>query len=212
VLGPTTGKESFTSIANPKTTACPEGIVALKDVGANILICDKWNSKGGRETAISPEVTQVGVDIDMIIGEHTTEEQLLKAGAETAAFLKAHCGATDVKAYMLSKETPTFMLGGESTIKLPEVVIGGAKGAADAGPAWIAASEIHDKMSVDGMTATLIEGIVAAAAAAKDEDALRHALQRLLKPKLGCMVNHAYAMGHHTVLEEIGPPRQDCRQ
>eukprot|EP01048_Picozoa_sp_COSAG05_P010178 COSAG05_NODE_882_length_6789_cov_6.646487_6_plen_218_part_00 len=68
VLGPCTGNETFTAIANKKTEPATEGVVALKDEGAGLLVCDKWNSKGGLETAISPEVTEVGIDIDMIVG------------------------------------------------------------------------------------------------------------------------------------------------
>ena len=68
VLGPAAGDESFTPIANPKTVVVPAGQVVLADQGAKVVICDKWNSKGGLDTAVSPEVTSVGIDIDMIIG------------------------------------------------------------------------------------------------------------------------------------------------
>ena len=77
VLAAATGEESFTPIANPKTVAAKAGQVVLADRGAQVVICDKWNSKGGKDTAISPEVTAVGIDIDMILDDHTKESELL---------------------------------------------------------------------------------------------------------------------------------------
>ena len=46
-------------------------------------------------------------------------------------------------------------------------------------------------------------------AALEGKDAtVREALAATLKPKLNALQNHAYAMGHSTMLDEIGPPRQ----
>jgi DNA/RNA-binding domain of Phe-tRNA-synthetase-like protein len=216
VLGPAQGDESFTPIANPKTVTTPAGQVVLADQGAKVVICDKWNSKGGLDTAISPEVSSVGIDIDMIIGEHTKQEELLEAAALAASILRTYCGATEIKAYELSKDTPSFSLGGPSTIVLPEVSGGGGgAAAAPTGPAWVQSGPAHEAMGVGAMTGTLVESVLAVlgehlpaeALEGKDEK-LRAALEKAMKRKLNSAINHAYAMGHSTVLEESGPPRQ----
>lgn len=156
--------------------AVPKGAVSLRDVGSGTLICEKWNAKGGKETCISAEATSVGIDIDMIVGEHTTEDELLQAGADAARILRQHCGATDVKAYLLSPESPSFVLGGSSTLQLPEMAAKlGAGGASiststDAATEWIQAGPDHQAMSVDTVTilrsGAQFQATVAAAAGA----------------------------------------------
>jgi hypothetical protein len=56
------------------------------------------------------------------------------------------------------------------------------------------------------------EGLGAPGTPPLEGQALEQALLGLLKPRLNSLQNHAYAMGHQTILEESGPPRQDCRQ
>ena len=58
---------------------------------------------------------------------HSTEQDLVDAAAVCADALKRYCGAKAVLSYRLSKETPSFALGGSSTIKLPAAPAGGAK-------------------------------------------------------------------------------------
>ena len=214
VLGPAQGDESFTPIANPKTVNTPAGQVVLADRGSKVVICDKWNSKGGIDTAISPEVTSVGIDIDMIIGEHTKYEELLAAAAMAASILRRYCGATEIKAYELSKEKPSFSLGGPSTVVLPEAS-GGDGAAVPTGPAWVQSGEHHEAMSVGAVTSNLVDTALAvlgeqlpADVLAGKDDKLRAALEKAMKRKVNSAINHAYAMGHTTVLEESGPPRQ----
>lgn len=214
VLGPAQGDESFTPIANPKTVATPAGQVVLADRGNKVVICDKWNSKGGYETAISPEVTSVGIDIDMIIGDHTKHEELLAAAALAASILRNYCGATEIKAYELSKDTPSFSLGGPSTLVLPEQ-IGGGGVALPTGPAWVQSGAQHEAMSVGAVTSDLVEAALAvlgqqlpADVLEGNDDKLRAALEKAMKRRVNSVINHAYAMGHTTRMEESGPPRQ----
>eukprot|EP01048_Picozoa_sp_COSAG05_P010177 COSAG05_NODE_882_length_6789_cov_6.646487_5_plen_163_part_00 len=134
-------------------------------------------------------------------GDHSTEADLLQAGAHTAAYLKLFCGATDVRAYLLSPDTPSFELGGESTVKLPAFKEGGKSGGAAAtatGPAWVPATAAHDRMSVSGVTETIVEGVLAAVAekgaagrTIAQDAALRQQLQRLCKLNLNSLQNHA---------------------
>lgn len=150
-------------VCRPAATVS-EGAVSLCDKGAGTLICEKWNAKGGKETSISAGATSVGIDIDMIVGEHTSEAELLQAGADAARILTQYCGATDVSAYLLSPESPSISLGGASTLQLP--ALSTTPGAADAAssPAaatatplattteWIQAAAHHQAMSVDAVS------------------------------------------------------------
>ena len=52
-----------------RSQCCPlgKGDVVLKDDTQKVVICNNWNSKGGKDTAISGAVKDVVIDIDMII-------------------------------------------------------------------------------------------------------------------------------------------------
>ena len=80
-----------------------------------------------------------------------------------AAYLKLYCGASDVRAYMLAPSSPSFELGGESTIVLPAFEEGGKGGkggkVGETGLAWVPATAAHDRMSVASVTDTLVDGV-----------------------------------------------------
>lgn len=115
---------------------------------------------------------------------------------------------------MLSKDTPSFELGGPSTIALPEV--GAAAAAAGpTGPAWVQSTPVHQGMSTGAMTDSLIESVMAVmakelgeASLEGKEEKVKAALTKAMKFKVNALYNHGYAMGHTTVMEEAGPPRQ----
>lgn len=70
------------------------------------------------------------------------------------------------------------------------------------------AGGVHTREQV---SAELVAGVLSLVSGGSNGVALEKALLGLIKPRLNSLQNQAYAMGHQTVLEESGPPRQDCR-
>jgi DNA/RNA-binding domain of Phe-tRNA-synthetase-like protein len=165
VLGPAAGGESFRAIATPDKapTAMAAGQLCLTDQGSGTVICQNWNAKGGADFCISPAVTDVGIDIDMIVGAGgATLEELQQAAQLCADLLRAHCGAPEVSAYLLSQKTPSFKLTDTPTIVLIKKT---ALELAN-GPQWIMATKMIQQFGVAQMAASLSKDLVAAVAAA----------------------------------------------
>ena len=195
VLGRAKGGEVWTPIAgkSPAPQVAAEGEVLLRDDASGVVICKTWNSKGGKDTAMSADSTDIVMDIDCILAEgDTTEGDLTAAASLAAQCFREFCGVKEVSAYLLSPEAPSFTFGSKSTLKLAKP----SKTVAKVADSWLTPTPIDVAMSVDALTASLLTKIVEVSAqSAGDPDTVKSMLTAVLKRELNMLQNHAYAAG-----------------
>eukprot|EP01051_Picozoa_sp_SAG22_P009786 SAG22_NODE_841_length_6894_cov_3.024135_4_plen_433_part_00 len=212
-LGPASGDEMYTAIKDKKTKQSKAGDIVLQDTKAKVVVCNNWNSAGGLDTCISDSMEDVVVDIDMIIdADHTDKSELLHAAVLCADLLKQHCGATDVLAYVLSKDMPSFTIGGaEGTVQLPAAPAAGSGTPTDGASGstqWVQQDPARTRMLPVPMAASMTKEIVALVGAAGCElgEAQTAELQESIKTRLNGVQNYAYATGCSTVLNTADEP------
>lgn len=98
-LGYAVGGESFFGIGTDLVELVSEDEIIYYDTLAKVVLCRSWNSRGGKNTFITPETTNIVFDIDALT--HVLSRKELESAANFAdGLLKSYCLAKTHIFYM----------------------------------------------------------------------------------------------------------------
>lgn len=106
VLGLAQGVEIFEPIGGHETMTVPAGEFIYYDSQSLNVMCRGLNSRGGKATCVSPETTNVIIDIDGLL-EVVPREELDSAAHSLQELVQQYCGGQTAMRF-LDKGSPHF--------------------------------------------------------------------------------------------------------